>query len=75
MPDSITLLIIAAAGVMAWYAIGASRDAARQRRRADRLAARCADMRQEIEDLHHIIWPTEPTQPWNNVRVLKDTDK
>jgi hypothetical protein len=50
-------------------------DAERQRRRADRLAARCNEMRTEIEDLHHIIWPTEPTQPWNNVRVLKDTDK
>ena len=45
-------------------------DYARQRRRADRLAARCADMRQEIEDLRGMIWPTEPPQPWNNVRVI-----
>ena len=45
-------------------------DAERQRRRADRLAARCADMRQEIEDLRGMIWPTEPPQPWNNVRVI-----
>ena len=70
-----TVLAIHTAIAVAWTYRALYLDYARQRRRADRLAARCADMRQEIEDLHHIIWPTEPTQPWNNVRVLKDTDK
>ena len=70
-----TVLGILTAIAVAWTYRALYLDYARQRRRADRLAARCADMRQEIEDLHHIIWPTEPTQPWNNVRVLKDTDK
>lgn len=51
MPDSISLLLIAAAGVAAWYAIGCSRDAARQRRRADRLAARNRALAEQVEEL------------------------
>lgn len=83
MPDSISLLLIAVAAVAAWYGLGASRDAARQRRRADRLAARNLDLAAQVEELAGEVdllldlgerpkWDNHPSQRAPRLRAVEE---
>lgn len=83
MPDSISLLLVAATAVAAWYGIGASRDAARQRRRADRLAARNARLAEQVADLNEELtayldafeskWSNHPSQAAPRLRAVEES--
>ena len=65
-----TVLAVLTVLAIAWTYRALYLDYARQRRRADRLAARCADMREELDELHSILDGSEPAQPWTNVRII-----
>ena len=76
--NSLTLLVILTALAVVWTLRAYHLDAARQRRRADRLAAECRELRAEREHLldeldMHVEQLTSIHRHPSNVRILRST--